>query len=312
MRRISALVGMLAIVFTVGLLHAQSPNASITGRVTDPSRAFIIGAQVFAINVGTSIRYEGATNGSGEYYVPNLPPGTYRIEVQQTGFDTIIKPGVVLHVQEAVEINFEMTVGSVSENVTVAGGAPAVGLATSELGAVMDAQTIRELPLNGRSWTDLATLQAGVAPVETQSGYAAGSTRGNRGFGAQLSISGGRPQQNSYRLDGVSMNDYTNGGPGSVIGGTLGVDAIEEFSVVTTNYPAEYGRASGGMRRSSQRVDRGSLVLRAPCGYVDPAKRSGAQIPAPCGLGRPRYVIRLPVRLDGRGLIEMTAWEPTE
>jgi hypothetical protein len=247
MRRISALVGMLAIVFTVGLLHAQSPNASITGRVTDPSRAFIIGAQVVAINVGTSIRYEGATNGSGEYYVPNLPPGTYRIEVQQTGFDTIVKPGVVLHVQEAVEINFEMTVGSVSENVTVAGGAPTVGLATSELGAVMDAQTIRELPLNGRSWTDLATLQAGVAPVETQSGYAAGSTRGNRGFGAQLSISGGRPQQNSYRLDGVSMNDYTNGGPGSVIGGTLGVDAIEEFSVVTTNYPAEYGRASGGI-----------------------------------------------------------------
>jgi hypothetical protein len=247
MQRLFALIGVFGLFFVVGFLHAQSPNASLTGRVTDPSRAIIVGARVTAINLGTNISYEGLTNGAGEYDVPNLPPGTYRIEVQQTGFSMVIQPGVVLHVQEAVEINFELTVGSVSESVTVAGGAPAVGLATSALGAVVDAQTIRGLPLNGRSWTDLATLQAGVAPVETQSPYTAGSSRGNRGFGAQLSISGGRPQQNSYRLDGVSMNDYTNGGPGSVIGGTLGVDAIEEFSVLTTDFPAEYGRASAGI-----------------------------------------------------------------
>ncbi len=259
MRRISALAGALAISLAAGVLHAQSPNASLTGRVTDPSRAVIVGARVAAISVGTNISYQGTTNGSGEYYVPDLPPGTYRIEVQQTGFDTVIKPNVVLHVQEAVEINFEMTVGSVSENITVAAGVPAVGLATSTLGGVADAQTVRQLPLNGRSWTDLATLQAGVAPVETQSAYTAGSTRGNRGFGAQLSVSGGRPQQNSYRLDGVSMNDYTNGGPGSVIGGTLGVDAIEEFSVLTTNYPAEYGRASGGIINAVTRAGSNSF-----------------------------------------------------
>jgi hypothetical protein len=247
MRRVSALTGVLAFLFAAAFLHAQSPNASLTGRVTDSSRAIIVGARIAVISVSTNINYEGLTNAAGEYYVPNLPPGTYRIEAQQDGFNTVIKPSVVLHVQEAVEINCELTVGSVSESITVAAGTPAVGLATSELGAVVDAQTIRDLPLNGRSWTDLATLQAGVAPVETQSAYTAGSSRGNRGFGAQLSISGGRPQQNSYRLDGISMNDYTNGGPGSVIGGTLGVDAIEEFSVLTTNYPAEYGRASAGI-----------------------------------------------------------------
>lgn len=259
MRKLSALIWVLALLFVVGFLPAQSPNASLTGRVTDPSRAIIVGARVVAINLGTNISSEGMTNGAGEYDVPNLPPGTYRIEVQQTGFNTVIKPGVVLHIQEAVEINFELTVGSVSESVTVAGGAPAVGLATSALGAVVDAQTIRELPLNGRSWTDLATLQAGVAPIETQSPYTAGSSRGNRGFGAQLSISGGRPQQNSYRLDGVTMNDYTNGGPGSVIGGTLGVDAIEEFSVLTTDYPAEYGRASAGIINAVTRSGSNSL-----------------------------------------------------
>lgn len=259
MRKLSALLWVFALLSVVGFLNAQSPNASLIGRVTDPNKAIIVGAHLVVINLGTDISYEGVTNEAGEYDVPNIPPGTYRIEVQQTGFNVVIKPGVVLHVQEAVEINFELTVGSVSESVTVAGGAPVVGLATSALGAVVDAQTIRELPLNGRSWTDLATLQSGVAPVETQAPYTAGSSRGNRGFGAQLSVSGGRPQQNSYRLDGITMNDYTNGGPGSVIGGTLGVDAIEEFSVLTTDYPAEYGRVSAGIINAVTRAGSNSF-----------------------------------------------------
>jgi hypothetical protein len=241
------MAGMLAVLSVTSPLKAQSPNASLTGQVTDPSKSIIAGARVVAISVDTNITYEGVTNETGEYYVPNLTPGTYRIELQKPGFSTVIKPAVVLHVQEAVEINFEMTLGSVSESITVTGGAPMVQLATSQLGAVVDSHTTRELPLNGRSWTNLAILQPGVAAVETQIDYTAGSGRGNRGFGAQFSISGGRPQQTGYNLDGVSLNDYTNGGPGSVTGGTLGVDAIEEFSVLTATYPAEYGRTSAGV-----------------------------------------------------------------
>src|SRR5204862_4115061 len=102
-------------------------------------------------------------------------------------------------------------------------------------------------PLTGRSWTDLATLQAGVDANQTQPTFAAGTDRGNRGFGQQLTISGARPQQNNYRLDGISLNDYSNGAPGSVLGGNLGVDAIQEFSVLTSNYSAEYGKTSGGV-----------------------------------------------------------------
>ncbi|MGZ5529681.1 MAG: TonB-dependent receptor domain-containing protein, partial [Limisphaerales bacterium] len=101
--------------------------------------------------------------------------------------------------------------------------------------------------LNGRSWTDLAELQPGVSTIQTQPTFAAGTDRGNRGFGQQLTISGARPQQNNYRLDGVSLNDYANGAPGSVLGGNLGVDAIQEFSVLTSNYSAEYGKTSGGV-----------------------------------------------------------------
>jgi hypothetical protein len=103
------------------------------------------------------------------------------------------------------------------------------------------------LPLNGRSWTDLAALQPGVDTIQTQPSFATGADRGNRGFGQQLTISGARPQQNNYRLDGISLNDYANGAPGSVLGGNMGVDAIQEFSVLTSNYSAEYGKTSGGV-----------------------------------------------------------------
>src|ERR1700691_5455290 len=108
------------------VLRAQSTNGSIAGRVTDPSKAVIADAKVAAINVGTNVRYEGATNGSGEYYLTNLPPGSYRIEIEKAGFQKLIKPDVILHVQDVFEIEFEMTLGSGSESITVEGGAPQV------------------------------------------------------------------------------------------------------------------------------------------------------------------------------------------
>jgi hypothetical protein len=137
-----------------------------------------------------------------------------------------------------------------------------VQLTSSDIGATVNATTVRELPLNGRSWTDLAALQPGVDTIQTQPSFALGADRGNRGFGQQLTISGARPQQNNYRLDGVSLNDYANGAPGSVLGGNLGVDAIQEFSVLTSNYSAEYGKTSGGVvnavTRSGTNVFHGS------------------------------------------------------
>jgi hypothetical protein len=181
-----------AILLLPTLAYAQSPNASVTGQVIDSSKAIITDAHVLAVNVNTNIRYDAATNAAGEYYFPNLLPGTYRMEAGMPGFKAAIKPNVVLHVQDAVEINFELAVGSPSQSITVEGGEPLVQLATSDLGTVVDSRTTRELPLNGRSWTDLATLQPGVAAVETQASYSAAADRGNRGFGSQVSISGGR------------------------------------------------------------------------------------------------------------------------
>jgi len=249
MRRAVAVAVMLVLSFA-NTLEAQSTKASLTGRVTDPSKAVAPDAKVNLINNGTNVRYETTTNQVGIYYLTDVPPGTYRMEVEKLGFKTVIKPDIILHVQDALEINFEMHLGSVSETVTVAGGSPTVQLTTSGISSVADATAVRELPLNGRDWTQLATLQPGVVSLTSLQldTSVSGFSRGSRGFGAQMTISGSRPQQNSYLVDGINVNDYTNGGPGSVVQGvTLGVDAVQEFSVLTANYNAEYGRTSGGV-----------------------------------------------------------------
>src|SRR6202022_4306650 len=144
--------------------------------------------------------------------------------------------------------NYTLQVGQLSEKVQVSSEAPAVQLASSTISDTVDPTTVRELPLNGRDWTLLAALQPGINALGSiQQAVSSGYNRGNRGYGTQLAISGARPQQNNYRIDGISVNDYTNGGPGSVEGSTLGVDAVQEFSVLTSNYSAEYGRTSGGV-----------------------------------------------------------------
>lgn len=246
MRRLIVLTVILSSNFA-GTLHGQTTNATVTGRVTDFSKGIIADAKVTLLNEGTNIPYVGNTNETGSYYVTELPVGKYRMEVEKLGFKSVIKPDVVLHVQDVLEINFEMAVGSLSESVTVHAGAPTVQLATSSIVDVVGSKTVVELPLNGRDWTTLAVLQPGVHSIPTQAGINAGSARANRGFGNQMSISGTRPQSNNYRLDGLSVVDYAGGGPGSVLGIALGVDAVAEFSVVTSNSSAEYGRTSGGV-----------------------------------------------------------------
>ena len=144
------------------VLRAQSTNGSISGRVTDPSKAVIADTKVAAISAGTNVRNEGATNDSGEYYLTNLPPGSYRVEIEKTGFQKLIKPDVILHVQDALEIDVEMTLGSGSESITVEGGAPLVATTSSEISGLVNNRQIEDLPFNGRNYIDLSLLQASV------------------------------------------------------------------------------------------------------------------------------------------------------
>ena len=157
-------------------------------------------------------------------------------------------------------LNFNLQVGRVQAQVVVMETAPQIDLTSSSLSGQVNGTSVRQLPLNGRSWTDLAALTPGVTVIQTQAPVTA-SDRPKRGLGAELSIAGGRPQQNSYLLDGININDYSNAGPGSVLGGNLGVDAIQEFTVVTVNPTANYGPSAGGVisaitRSGTQRLPR--------------------------------------------------------
>jgi len=227
-------------------LHAQAVGATLTGTVTDASGGSVINAAVAILNTATGETRNVTTNADGIYSAPNLIPGSYSVTVTATGFSKTVQSGLTLTVGATQTLNISLQVGQASQTVEVTAEAPTVNLTNAEIGALTTETTIKELPLNGRSWSSLANLQPGVYQLHTQPDINT-RDRFTRGYGAQLSISGARPQQNNYRVDGISINDPANGGPGNVLGSNAGVDAISEFSVLTTNYSTEYGRASGGV-----------------------------------------------------------------
>jgi len=228
--------------------NAQVVGATLSGVVTDPSGAVIVGAQVTITNSDTAVSRVVKTDAAGLYTAPNLLPGTYEVSTVAQGFNTVVESGVVLTVAAKQLLNIQLAVGRNTQQVTITAAEPTVELATSTITNEVNATTVRELPLIGRDWTQLAVLQPGVLAIRTQISVSSStSNRASRGFGNQVAAVGHRPYENSYRIDGMSVVDYANSGPGSVAGGALGVDAIQEFSVLTSNYTAEYGRTSGGV-----------------------------------------------------------------
>src|SRR5229473_2078354 len=243
----SLLVILAIAIFSAGNAYAQVSGATLSGTVTDPSGAVIAGAKVSITNKATGVTRDVTTDAAGFYSAPNLLPGDYEVTVAAPGFSTTKESNITLTVGAQQALNVSLKIGESTQTVLVAEAAPQIQLSSSTISAQIESKEILELPLNGRDWASLATLSPGVNAVNVQMPFETGARRGNRGFGSQLTISGGKPSQNNYRLDGNSINDYAQGGPGSVLGVNLGVDAIAEFSVITGNYSAEYGRTSGGI-----------------------------------------------------------------
>ncbi len=226
--------------------HAQVTGATLSGTITDPSGAVVSGASVSIKNNATGESRSVTTDSAGLFNAPNLTPGVYEVRISAAGFATAVQSGVALSVGQSQQLNLSLKVGDTTTTVQVTEAAPQIDLTSSALSGQVESETVRELPLNGRDWTSLAVLQPGVKTIETQMSYST-SARGNRGFGGELTVSGQRSTFNNYRIDGISVNDYAMAAPGNVIGVVLGVDAIQEFSVLTGGFPAEYGRATGGI-----------------------------------------------------------------
>jgi hypothetical protein len=249
-KRITGVILFLTMVL-VAPSYSQLAGANLSGLVRDSSGAGIPSARISIRNVATHDMREVQSNSDGLYSAVNLSPGIYEVTVVATGFTTLLEKGVSLTVGSERKLDLELKIGEYSQKIEVNSAAPSVETLSSTLGATVEEREITELPLNGRDWTQIATLQPGITAVRAQASTGSNNTnRGNRGFGNQLSDSGHRPYENTYRVDGININDYSNGAPGSVLGVTLGVDAIREFNVVTTNYTAEYGRTSGAVINS--------------------------------------------------------------
>ncbi|HEY4050421.1 MAG TPA: TonB-dependent receptor, partial [Acidobacteriaceae bacterium] len=242
----------LAIVFTVACLscgtkvQAQSTGATLSGRITDASGA-TLRATVLLKNKATGVERRVYSESDGLYTVLSMDAGVYLIHVTSSGFGPVVQDSVKLDVGSTRELNFSMVPGSVSQQIEVTAASADVETDTAIVSATVGQKRIVDLPLNGRDWTQLATLQPGVISIRAQQPTTGNSNRGARGFGNQLASNGHSPYENTYRIDGINENDYSNGAPGDVIGANLGVDAIEEFNVVTTAYTAEYGRTSGAV-----------------------------------------------------------------
>jgi Carboxypeptidase regulatory-like domain/TonB-dependent Receptor Plug Domain/TonB dependent receptor len=242
------------LLFAVVSGDAQVSTGTIAGSVTDATGGGVVGGKVTATNAATGIATTSTSDAAGRYSLPNLQPGSYSVAVAAPGFSEQVVDGLDLKVGGQQELNFSLRIGAVTEKVVVTATLQGLDLVSSTNMPVVDERTIVELPLNGRDWTSLANLQPGVASVRTQPAVAVTNQRANRGVGNQLTVGGARPQQNNYRVDGVSINDYSNGGPGGVIGSNLGVDAIQEFSVVTSNASADYGKTAGGIINAVSRA----------------------------------------------------------
>jgi len=243
--KILVLICALGLLFSATPLRAQVAGATLSGTITDAQGGAVVGAKVSAKNGATGVTTDTTTNATGAYSIVNLLPANYDVSVSATGFRTAISK-VTLTVGAQQALNVALTVGEVSQTVEVTGAAPTIETENATLSGNVQSAQIVELPLNGRDWASLATLEPGVVSVRPHENVE--QPGGNlRGLGNQMTIDGNRPTQNVYRLNGVIVNDYSNAGPGNVLGASVGVDAIQEFSVLTSNYSAEYGFTSGGV-----------------------------------------------------------------
>jgi Carboxypeptidase regulatory-like domain/TonB-dependent Receptor Plug Domain len=250
---------LLLLGFCLSAAHsrAQSTSATISGGVTDPTGKFITEAAVNIANDATGVIYSVKTNGSGIYFVPILPPGTYHVQISKPGFKTIIKPDVVLNVQSAIALNFVLPVGATSESITVEAGSSLFNTTDASVSTVVDRKFVENMPLNGRSFQDLISMTPGVVTQSPQS-----SATEVVGTGGDFSVNGQRTQSNYYTVDGVTANFSSGNGAGlgnAATGGSLGgstalgttqslisIDALQEFRIQSSTYSAEYGRSPGG------------------------------------------------------------------
>ncbi|MDR3723719.1 MAG: TonB-dependent receptor [Terracidiphilus sp.] len=232
--------GLLALLFTLPVAWTQSVTGAITGAVTDPSGAVVVGAQVTAQNIGTGVESKTATNAAGIYHINFLPIGRYQVKVKAAGFNEVTVPAFQLEVLQTATFNVQLSVGTTQTTIDVTAAAPILNTENSTLGTTLTSNSIGNMPLNGLDFSSMTLYVPGA--VNTA------GTSGMQNFGRNTyytdtpNMNGNRAQANNYTLDGIDMNESFN----NLIAYSPAPEALEEIKVLTANSPADYGNVNGG------------------------------------------------------------------
>ena len=243
MKHVCRTIVLAAVLFALlsGPLAAQTSQGTIVGNVKDPSGAAIPAAVVTVTNLGTNVSSRFQTEVPGDYYIPSLIPGQYRVEVEKPGFEKVVVADVTLAVSETLRVDVTMPVGELANSVTVQAEAPLIQSDQATLGQVVNNRAVSELPLNGRDFTALLRLNTGV--TEVQGGINAAPTIRRHGLNdafRNVSVNGARPASVSYLIDGITANDGLFQTPAV----TPPIDLIQEFKLQNGLYSAEFGMGS--------------------------------------------------------------------
>ena len=251
-----SIVVVLLVCCSAMTLRAQTETATVSGLITDSQGAIVPGAEVQLQSVVRGTSQTVTTNDAGIYVFANVQPASYQITVRKQGFKQVDLLGMIVNVQDHVEQNFKLQLGSVSESITVQSDALTMNTTDGSVSTVIERHFVENIPLNGRSFQDLISLTPGVLTQTPQIG-------GSIGDNGDFSVNGQRTESNNYMVDGISANTNPGDGGGSAFGGSssgslgagtalgttqalLSVDALQEFRVQSSTYSAEYGLTPGG------------------------------------------------------------------
>ncbi|HEX4758688.1 MAG TPA: carboxypeptidase-like regulatory domain-containing protein [Terracidiphilus sp.] len=225
--------------------HAQVVGATLTGVARDSSGAALVGAAVTVRQAETGATRVLVTDSEGRFFAPSVPVGPYTIAVDHEGFARQQQTGITLTIGESLQVNFVLTVASVQQEVVVDASDASVNTSTQQTSGLVDERQVKELPLNGRSYDELLTLNPATINYTGERSGGIGSS--NSSVGNMFAVSGRRPQDNLFLLNGIEYTGASliNVTPGGTSGQLLGVDAVREFNVVTDTYGAEYGKRDG-------------------------------------------------------------------
>jgi hypothetical protein len=244
-------------------LGAQVTTGTILGTVRDNTGAVVAGAVVVVTetNKGTSQNYQ--TDETGGYNAPFLVPGTYSVAVEQQGFKKEVRTGIVVQVDQKARIDFTLSVGAVTETISVVGAAPLIKSDSSELGEVITEQSIREMPLNGRNFATLVYLTPGITPGQSGENLSGASTFNPRGA-SNFNALGSMANANAWLVDGIDNNEHTY----NTVIVMPSIESVREFKVLTGTFSAEFGRGAGVVSVSTKsEIGRASCRERV-CQYV--------------------------------------------